>query len=322
MKNCRIVPASHLQTDAAPPMEQFRLRLLAQGDSWFSINGLSLFTASSLLMRLDFDLSTLIVNCADPGDTLKHMVEWRSDPFFFRYFAGGANFEVAWDGLLLSGGGNDLIDALGVRPTDAQGVPRDRSERLLLTASERAAAGPIDRYVSPEGWAVFRDHLLRQYAILGAMRAGSARNRDIPIFTHCYAYAQPRNVGAGPLGPWLLPALMAYQVPPDDWLALAQHFIDLLHDQVTTQTGLANFHILDSRAMIPPAPANPKVKDPNWLNEIHPKAKGYDRIAPDFVALIRGMLPLAAAPAPVPVPAPATGRVPPPAPPAFPLLGG
>lgn len=322
MRNCRIVPASHLQTDAAPPLEQFRLRLLAQGDSWFSINGLSLFTASSLLMRMDVDLTTLVVNCADPGDTLKHMVDWRSDPFFFRYFAGGPNFEIAWDGLLLSAGGNDLIDAVGVLPTDANGVPRDRSERLLLTPAERAAAGGVARYVSPEGWALFRNHLLMQYQILGSMRDGSARNRDIPIFTHCYAYAQPRDVGAGPLGPWLMPSLQAYEVPPGDWLALTEHFLDLLHDEITTRTGLANFHILDTRDRIPPASPDPHVSDRNWLNEIHPTAAGYDLIAPDFVAMIRALLPADAPATGAPIVVPGPLPAPTPAPPPFPLSGG
>jgi len=290
MASIRIVPASHLQTDAAPDFALFRLKLLAQGDSWFSINGLSLFTASSLLMRLKFSVDTVAVNCADPGDILKHMVDWRRDPFFFRYFGAGANFEEQWDALLLSGGGNDLIDAIGVPPQDANGVPHTTSERLLLTPAERAANGPISRYVSPDGWAVFRAHILQQYQALGAMRANSGRNQNTPIFTHCYSYAQPRDVGAGPLGPWLFPALVAYAVPPGDWLALSEHFIDLLHDEVITQTGLPNFHILDSRAMIPPAAADPDVADPDWLNEIHPTAHGYDLIAPDFVQMTEAAL--------------------------------
>jgi hypothetical protein len=287
----QITPASHLLTDAAPDFALFSLKLFAQGDSWFSINGLSLFSASSLLMRLRFSKDTVIVNCADPGDTLKHMVDWRRDPFFFRYFASGPNFEEKWDGLLLSGGGNDLIDALGVTPQDANGVPRMKSERLLLTAAERAGDGPLSKYVSQEGWAVFREHMREQFRALGELRSGSAKNRDTPIFTHTYAYAQPRNVGAGPLGPWLFPSLIAYQVPRDDWLALTRHFIDLLHDDILSQTNLPSFHIVDTRTMIPPAPADPDLSDTNWLNEIHPTAKGYDQLGPHYVRLIENIVP-------------------------------
>ncbi|MBP0624719.1 hypothetical protein J8I82_33135 [Cupriavidus sp. LEh25] len=290
MPTVRISPASHLQTDAAPDFNLFALKLLAQGDSWFSINGLSLFAASSLLMRLRFSQDTAIVNCADPADTLKHMVEWRQDPFFFRHFAAGAGFEENWDGLLLSGGGNDLIDALAVLPHDRNGVPRMTGERLLLTKSERAAMGPVGRYVSPDGWAAFRDHMLAQYRALDRLRARSAKNRHIPIFTHCYSYAQPRDVGAGPLGPWLFPSLLAYEVPPVDWLELTRHFIDLLHDEIIAGAALENFHILDSRAMAPPAPADPTAADPNWLNEIHMTAKGYDLIAPAFVKMVEAVL--------------------------------
>ncbi|MFS8980758.1 hypothetical protein PO002_41195 [Cupriavidus necator] len=290
MPTVRIAPASHLRTDAAPDFNLFALKLLAQGDSWFSINGLSLFAASSLLMRLKFNVDTAIVNCADSADTLKHMVEWRRDPFFFRHFAAGAGFEEKWDGLPLPGGGNDLIDALAVLPHDTNGLPRMTSERLLLTKSERAATGSVGRYVSRDGWTAFREHMLSQYRALDTLRASSAKNRNVPIFTHCYAYAQPRNVGAGPLGPWLFPSLLAYEVPPTDWLELTRHFIDLLHDEIIAEAELENFHVLDSRAMAPPAPADPMAADPNWLNEIHLTAKGYDLIAPAFVNMVEAVL--------------------------------
>lgn len=287
--NRTIVPASHLQTEIAPHFEDFRLKLLAQGDSWFSINGVSPFTAASLLTELNFSDATLVVNCADPADTLQHMVDWRRDPFFFRYFGAGERFEIEWGALLLSGGGNDLIDALAVRPADANGVPRTPRERLLLTKDERPAGGAVSRYLSPEGWALFRDHMLLQFEALDAMRANSAKNRNTPIVAHCYNYMQPRNVGAGPLGPWLLPTVVAYEVPPDDWLDLSKHVLDRLHDDVLTRTGLANFHLLDSRTLIPPAPAAADEDDPNWLNEIHPTARGYDLIAPGFVGLVEAM---------------------------------
>lgn len=289
MPLAHLLTTSDLRTDSPPDLSIYRLKLIAQGDSWFSVNKFGLFNVTSLLRRLNFSDDTVILNCAYPGDVLTHMVEWRRDPYFFRYFA-KPRLEEKWDALLLSAAGNDLIDALQVLPRDADGEPRLKSDRLLLTRSERASEGPISRYVSPEGWEKFRTHMLEQYQALGAMRAGSVKNKDVPIFTHCYEIAQPRDVGTGFSGPWLYVAMVEYEVPEADWLPLSKYFIDRLHDEIITQTGLENFHVFDSRNMIPPAPINPEVRDPNWANEIHPTAKGYDLISPGFVELIESIL--------------------------------
>ena len=39
----QIVPASQVDSEMAPDFSSVRYRMLAQGDSWFSINGLNLF---------------------------------------------------------------------------------------------------------------------------------------------------------------------------------------------------------------------------------------------------------------------------------------
>ena len=57
----QIVPASQVDSEMAPDFSSVRYRMLAQGDSWFSINGLNLFRASSLLPHLDFGHSAIIV---------------------------------------------------------------------------------------------------------------------------------------------------------------------------------------------------------------------------------------------------------------------
>lgn len=276
----QIVPASQVDSEMAPDFSSVRYRMLAQGDSWFSINGLNLFRASSLLPHLDFGHSAIIVNCADPGDTLAHMVEWRRDPWFASYLCGPR--ERPWDAMLLSAGGNDLIDALGVLPTDAHGTPHSPGDRLMLTKSERAQPGKT--YVSEDGWTLFAQHLRAQYAALDAMRASSKTNRNMPIITHTYDYPMPRNVGAGlHFGPWLYPALLAYEVPPDDWKTLAKEFIDRLFDLVNG-LALQNFHVIRTLGILTPADADPRINSPDWLNEIHPTSSGYGQIAGRFCA--------------------------------------
>ncbi|TFW09504.1 hypothetical protein E4K72_05525 [Oxalobacteraceae bacterium OM1] len=106
------------------------VQILAQGDSWFSIGALPPFATTNLLMEMTFALPTCIVNCAHPGDTLAHMVNWRADPQFAVLVAGPRAWR--WNAIFLSAGGNDLIDAIGVLPIDKFGDPVPPHRRLLL----------------------------------------------------------------------------------------------------------------------------------------------------------------------------------------------
>ena len=101
-------------TGSMPPaLEQFGYRFLAEGDSWFTIGSLNPAKNSNLLYELAFGHSACAVNCAYPGDTLQRMVTMAKGPAFRRLLVGRqARY---WDGILLSAGGNDLIDALGAR---------------------------------------------------------------------------------------------------------------------------------------------------------------------------------------------------------------
>jgi hypothetical protein len=161
----------------------------------------------------------------------------------------------------------------------------------MLTKSERAQPGKT--YVSEDGWTLFAQHLRAQYAALDAMRASSKTNRNMPIITHTYDYPMPRNVGAGlHFGPWLYPALRAYEVPPDDWKTLAKEFIDRLFDLVSG-LALQNFHVIRTLGILTPADADSRISSPDWLNEIHPTSSGYGQIAGRFCADVaaRNILP-------------------------------
>ena len=137
-----------------PALEQFGLRFLAEGDSWFTIGALNPFRNANLLFDMAFSLRACAVNCATPGDTLNRMSQMNSDPRFTDLLAGPqARF---WDAILMSCGGNDVIDALASPAVDDQGQPVPADRRLLLTAAEW---GPPElgaqRYLSDEGWRTF-----------------------------------------------------------------------------------------------------------------------------------------------------------------------
>jgi hypothetical protein len=277
-----------------PPLEQYGYRLLAEGDSWFTIGALNPLKNANLLNPIAFRRSSCVVSCAYPGDTLRHMADLQHNDDFSGLLTGAV--KRSWDGILISAGGNDLIDAAQVPPTEP-----DAAKRLLLTAAEwgPAASGAI-RYLSAAGWATFRGYLIENYRLLVAARDGpDSDSRGAPIFTHTYAFPTPRDAPAGPgVGPWLAPALRAYGIPEQDWNACADELIgrlaDLLVEIGSRSAEFPNVHVFDSVAMVPPivraAPGTTGV-DGEWANEIHLTRKGCAKLSAAWCAAIEPLLP-------------------------------
>jgi hypothetical protein len=234
---------------------------------------------------MQFEQFACAVNCAYPGDTLAHMVEMNRDPVFERLLRGRNTY--VWDGLLLSCGGNDLIDAL--KPVGAH-VPR--AQRLLLDASEwgPASDGPR-RYLSPEGWLTFNAYLQANFAhLLGLRDAGpSAR---CPAFIHGYACPTPRDAGAGlGTGPWLLPSLLSHAIPGEDWLGLSALLIRelgrLLANIAADGVRFPNLHFFDTSAIpLDAAALGSHGESGDWVNEIHLTRRGYAKLAVPWAAAI------------------------------------
>ncbi len=286
-----------------PALEQFGWRFLAEGDSWFTIGTLNPLHNANLLFEMAFSQAACVVNCATPGDTLSHMSQMNSDPRFADLLAGPqARF---WDAIIMSCGGNDVIDALQ-SPAVAGGEPVPADRRLLLTTAEW---GPpelgVQRYLSDEGWRTFCAYMEANFQHVIALReSGPSAGR--PIFVHGYAFPTPRPAGAGfGTGPWLLPALQAYGIPPQDGIVLARELLTrlaaLLARMAADPVSFPGLHFFDSTA-IPLDTALPDAAGASgdWVNEIHLTREGCRKIARPWAAEIERSL--AGGPAqPVPV---------------------
>ena len=271
---------------ASPSWDDFDTRFLAQGDSWFSIGAMPPWATSNVLQQLRFGVEACAINCDYSGRELACMVDWKQDTGFSRLLAG--NLAYKWNAILLSGGGNDLIAAAGVLPRDAQGDPIPPELRLFLN---RAEWGPpvqgAGRYLSDAGWNTFAAHLAPQFDDVIALR-DSGVNRGVPLFCHAYAYPMPRNAPVSELfhmGPWLYPAVLAYEIPANDWLAVATELIDRLAAllrgivrDLNRPAGQSIYLIETQSALIP---AQPGTSGPSndWENEIHPTPGGYGKLA-------------------------------------------
>lgn len=263
------------------PFDLYERSCLAQGDSWFSMGAIPPTRTTRVLAELKLLRSTVIVNCAYPGAVLHRMTDTLRQQNFLNLLGGrrARRFDV----ILLSGGGNDLIDAIGSPPDS------DPAQRLLRTPAERGAGplAPVD-YVSDAGWQTFASHIGAVFAGLVRLRDGSKFNAETPIVWHNYARVMPRPSPAGAgFGPWLLPALQRYAVPAADHLAVADELLGRLRGLIDglvaaqlAQNAGAALYVADSMS------AGLDLSDPadtedsgDWLNEIHPNRAGYQKCA-------------------------------------------
>jgi len=289
-KPLAIYTPAHLQSsEFAPPLEQFAYRFLAEGDSWFTIGSLNPAKNSNLLFEMAFERSACAVNCAMPGDTLGHMAQMNADRDFYGLLKGRT--ARIWDGLLLSCGGNDLIDALGVR---GPGVAQDK--RLLLEAAEWGDPGlGAARYLSDAGWQTFSRYVKANLDAMVAVR-DAGPSQGAPIFLHGYAVPTPRPAGAGlGLGPWLYPSVVAYGIPEADHAAVARVLIQRLTGLLLAcagDTGRYPMLYFFDTTTVPIDPAQPGStgESGDWVNEIHLTWRGYEKLALPWSAFIEAKM--------------------------------
>ena len=292
MPNLKLFQPSEILSPADgadPALNQFKYRFLAQGDSWFSIGTVNQFNNSNLLLKLQFPKACCAVNCAKPGATLKRMVDNIREPNFVNLLSGAK--KEPWHGILLSAGGNDMIDALGHKDIT------DPALRLFLTPAEITGNPTLcDSYLSPAGWTTFENHIHAVFQILVDCRDSTTTNEDIPIFLHTYHFPTIRDAGEPfNFGPWLFKAVKSFNIPEAIWPTLGRklfnRFGDLLRDIALLHD---NIHVFDSANLVTNlTPAQPRTsgQSGDWINEIHLTKAGYEKVALEWSKDIQFILP-------------------------------
>jgi len=247
----------------------YECHYLAEGDSWFSLSDI---LSPSFLYRFGNNIplqqSTLIVNCAYPGDTLARMVDWSKNKNFPNLL-GRKRFGWKWDGILLSAGGNDIIDA-ALSPAG-----------ILQRCANPAG---IRDFIVSDAMTALEEHLKYNFRHLVSLRDNSEieENRTIPIFYHTYGYPTPRNGAASVSGPWLYTAFKQMNIPPHYWNALSDALMDKLADMLRGFAGIStNLQLIDTlkNVTLTRANASDTGNSGDWLNEIHLNNEGKDKIA-------------------------------------------
>ena len=244
--------------------------ILAEGDSWFTLAGIP---TSNLLFSMRFKKMTMILNCGTPGDTIKHMSEITKNQVYKAALSGDG---YPWKLLLLSGGGNDLIDEV-----DAILIPKQQRQSMAIHQ-------PAD-YCDQARLQWLIGEIQEGYRRLVALRDGDdSPAKGMPVVTHTYDYATPRNsparfLAVPMLGPWLYKALVKADIPKQVWVEVADYLIDQLAEGILAlqkgQEKLKNFHVVDTRGLLKRAKLGTAGESGDWLNEIHPDFDGYRKLA-------------------------------------------
>lgn len=244
----------------------YKFNILAEGDSWFSVNGRR---ADNLLKSLQTPGPSIIVNHAYPGDPIKKISQLAKRSHLRKIFIDSA--DVFWDTLLLSGGGNDVIDDL----------------KAIVRMPE-----PFTCVTNPANWVSEKELTSTLSRVADAFRAfsfyrkGTVHER-LPILAHTYDYATPRNIARRFFGvrkgPWMYPVYKAIDAPLrmrpliTDYIfnRLADCLLDLEHGD----DPIPDFHVCDTRGVLIPASADLSHRNIDWHDEIHPTRIGYEKLA-------------------------------------------
>lgn len=219
---------------------RFTQRILGDGDSWGSLGGWT----GNLFMPLDAP-HRLIVNCAYPGDELGD-IESIGNEIFVRLLA-PTDGMPAWDAVLLSAGGNDLLGHCG------DFVVRD-------------AVAPIDEGALMEALDDIERSLIRFLRIANAAQPG------VPVICHTYDHPPvSRRWWPWQLGPWVSPVFKDAGIPRAMWDNLAAMLVDELAGRLrNVAADWPRLTVVETRH---------RLAARDWRNEIHPNARGYAELA-------------------------------------------
>jgi hypothetical protein len=250
---------------AEAPAARTRLRILAEGDSWFEYP-LPPFSGDGVIVQLEKLLSHKIDNDAHHGDEVRQMlavtqrrqiVARLSDP------------GIRYDAMLFSGGGNDCV-----------------GEQFILWLRE-ADPQPPENLLDPDASAAILRLIEEGYRDLVRLR--DDHSADTVLFLHGYDFPPitgkpaPCNVG-----PWLRPALdyqyrdvLKIDPDPHAQFRIVKAFLEQFNAALNRVADWANARRPDSVVVVQ-TQGTLTANDTHWQNELHPSTAGFKLVARKF----------------------------------------
>lgn len=251
----------------------FEKLVYAEGDSWFDKFTPLPRANTNLLDAMRTPFVTGVVDVSHIGDEIRDMVRgWQRERTeqMFRLFS--------FDAILLSAGGNDLKNIISAVFAD-----RARAQPGGFSDAE------LDDWARPASFEHHFDAVLQDIDRFIALRdqAQDARTRAATIFIHGYDYIQPRPAPALLFagsrigqGPWLYPSLKAARLDDARMRSVSDAIIDQFNRLLALRySGSAGVQVVDQRGLLTPASPGSTGEEGDWLDEIHPSATGFARLA-------------------------------------------
>lgn len=251
--------------------EQFKYRFLAEGDSWMERS--SLLTPSlpeHLALAMDRGgEDVLIVNLALYGDSMRRIGDTLKGDL--RLWL-NTSFNWKFDAILLSAGGNDFIDAaLEVPP--GQGILHDMAGRQTPSRGadclNQVALDKLEwEYLDPNFDLLYNMVQASQYA-------------NVPIFLNQYDTPVAQLAPAAPMTrTWLRDAYVKNSIVPHLWPDLTDALFAELRQAIEEWAlDRPNVHVVPTHGLLQMAQAGSSGDNGDWINEIHPNAKGWKKLA-------------------------------------------
>jgi len=240
------------------------LQILAEGDSWFEYP--VPFFGGGIIPRLEDRIGVPILNLADAGDEVRYMLGVEQRRRLIRQLTEGCPAGGAWDVLLFSGGGNDIVDnpmALWIRDWTSGPMPGD------LIHQPRFAAALA----------------LVQSGYEDLIQLRDALSPDTHLVFHGYDFAIPDGRGVCHLGPWLQPTFKLRGFPDE---AAAFAVVKEMLTQFAAVLARLSAHprvtFITTQGTLPPLRES-------WHNELHPSRKGFNAFADIFADRLRSLFP-------------------------------
>lgn len=270
-----VITAHDYQIDptAAENQGPFTRRFLAEGDSWMDKSS-PLTPSLPTFLGWEFDRRgerVLIINIAHGGDELQRITDTMNNEFawWMRQFT--------YDAILFSAGGNDFIDAA-----------REKVPGTGLLRDMRGQPTPADGYacVDPAALKLLQGYLATNFGAIYALIRRDRRNARTPIYLNCYDTPTARNAPAiSGVGPWLYEAYTKNGIDPSVWPSLTAGLFRDIQQTISAwafdATGLARTGVVavPTTGVLAPAQAGQHGDSGDWVNEIHPDASGWAKLA-------------------------------------------
>jgi hypothetical protein len=256
---------------AAQPAATTPLVMLADGDSWFDYPLYGVFLQSTdVIAQLPafFQLPPYILNLAHYGDATTTTLGVSRYNMLASQLRDPKNGR--FDAILFSGGGDDMV-----------------GDQFRLWLHDHSTTPDIGQALNSQAFADILGIVQNSYQDLIQLRNNCAPG--IPIFTHCYDFAQPNGAGAcgNLIGPWLYPSLRERgwmtDTSPAQVAIAAPIIVGALQQFNLMLTGLAK--VPTNNLIV--VPTQGTLATTEWANELHPNPGGFFKIAAKFAAALQ-----------------------------------